>query len=67
MFDNLLKQAERSGERAASAAKKRIVRALDDAGLEARATEKGVEIRGRGLLRRLFNEAALRWIGRLFR
>jgi hypothetical protein len=31
------------------------------------AIEEGIELRGRGLLRRLITDARLRWIGRLLR
>lgn len=32
-----------------------------------RAVEDGIELRGRGLLRRLVSDSRLRWIGRLLR
>lgn len=67
MFGKLLKRVTSMGERAAGQAKERIVRELDGTGLELRTSERGVEIRGRGLLRRLLTEERLRWVGRLFR
>lgn len=39
----------------------------DDLPVAVRAVEEGIELRGRGLLRRLATDARLRWIGRLLR
>ncbi len=39
----------------------------DDLPVVVRAVEEGIELSGRGLLRRLVNDPRLRWIGRLLR
>lgn len=39
----------------------------DDLPVVVRAMEDGIELRGRGLLRRLVSDPRLRWIGRLLR
>lgn len=39
----------------------------DDLPVVVRAVEEGIELRGRGLLRRLVTDPRLRWIGRLLR
>ncbi len=39
----------------------------DDLPVVVRAVEEGIELRGRGLLRRLVSDPRLRWIGRLLR
>lgn len=39
----------------------------DDLPVVVRAVEDGIELRGRGLLRRLVSDPRLRWIGRLLR
>lgn len=36
-------------------------------GVEVRATDDGIELKGRGLIQRLAREPVLRWIGKLFR
>jgi hypothetical protein len=59
--------AERRTERAVERAKERIVRSVDVPGVAASRTERGVELRGRGLVRRMMTDPRLRWIGGLFR
>ncbi len=39
----------------------------DELPVVVRAVEEGIELRGRGLLRRLVSDPRLRWIGRLLR
>lgn len=39
----------------------------DELPVVVRAVEEGIELRGRGLLRRLVTDPRLRWIGRLLR
>ncbi len=39
----------------------------DDLPVVVRAVEEGIELRGRGLLRRLVSDPRLRWIGQLLR
>jgi hypothetical protein len=67
MLDELKKRGDARGGAAVARAKRRIADVLDGNGIDAAVIEDGVSLSGRGLGRRLFTDARLRWIGSLFR
>ncbi len=62
MFEQLEARAARIAERRAHEVAARIADSIDIGGIAADAVEGGVELTGRGLIRRWINDARLRWI-----
>ena len=62
MFEQLEARAARLAERRAREAAVRIADSIEIGGIAAETVEGGVELTGRGLIRRGINDARLRWI-----
>jgi hypothetical protein len=65
MFETLMERGRRLGERRAREAARRLAEAAAGeapGGVQVEASEEGVRLVGRNLMRRMLNEPALRWL-----
>lgn len=67
IFERLRQRAELAAQESVERAKAKLADRLSGDGLTGDISERGVTVSGRGLVRRLFTDARLRWIGGLFR